>query len=187
MLNELDADAKRLGYFHNAGYFMLDGEDFDQTFAPPVMPFFAELVRIDRIVRRPAAELRALSGKLLGKHLARRPRSNPVAAFATRFARELPELQRQGLPYYHAWAFATVRQLGAAAELMALYLRWLAEPDGGQFAPAATAYDTISGGAKAFILKAARAVNSKKPFEPAFAEWIAAWDAAIANLEQHAD
>ena len=189
VLNDLDVAGKRLGYFHNAGYFVLDGEDFEQTFAPPVMPFFAELVRIDRLVRRPEAELRARSGKLLARHLARRPPTNPVARFAARFAGDLPELQARGLPYYHAWAFATVRQLGAAAELMAMYLRWLAEPDAGQFAPAAAAYDTISSGAKAFILKAARAVNSKKPFDAAatMAEWADAWDAAIGNLEQHAD
>ena len=120
VLNELDAAARRLGYFHNAGYYLLEGEDFEKTFEPPVMPFFAELVRIDRLVKRPRAELEAMSGALLAKHLARRPRTNPVTRFAERFARELPELQARGLPYYHAWAFATVRQLGAASELMAL-------------------------------------------------------------------
>ncbi len=190
VLNELDADARRLGYFHNAGYFVLEGEDFDQTFAPQVMPFFAELVRLDRLVRRPREELAAMSGKLLARHLARRPLTNPIARFAARFAEELPELQQRGLPYYHAWAFATVRQLGAAAELMAMYLRWLASaPDAGQFSPAAGAYDTISAGAKSFILKAARAVNTKKPYDATstFDEWARAWDLAIGNLEQHAD
>jgi hypothetical protein len=179
VLNDLDASARRLGYFHNAGYYLLEGEDFEKTFAQPVMPFFAELVRVDRIVRRPEAELKAMSRPLLAKHLARRPADNPVRRFADRFARELPELQARGLAHYHAWAFATVRQLGAAAELMALYLRWIdAHP------AAAAAYDTISAGAKSFILKAARAVNSKKPFDPApqFAEWAAAYDTAIGAL-----
>jgi Domain of unknown function (DUF1839) len=189
VLNDLDASTRRLGYFHNAGYYVLEGEDFDRTFEPPVMPFFAELVRIDRIVRRPDSELKSMSGLLLAKHLARRPLTNPVTRFAERFARDLPELQAKGLPYYHAWAFATVRQLGAAAELMALYLKWLAPPDAGQFAPAVAAYDTISTGAKAFILKAARAVNSKKPFDPTatFAEWAAAWQAAVDVLELDRD
>lgn len=179
VLNDLDAPARRLGYFHNAGYYLLEGEDFEKTFEPPVMPFFAELVRIDRIVKRPEAELKAMSRPLLARHLARRPVDNPVKRFAERFARELPDLQARGLAHYHAWAFATVRQLGAAAELMALYLRWIdAHPT------AAAAYDTISTGAKSFILKAARAVNSKKPFDPSpqFAEWAAAYDTAIADL-----
>jgi hypothetical protein len=189
VLNDLDVDARRLGYWHNAGYFMLEGEDFDETFRDREMRFFAELVRIDRVVRRPPAELRAMSGKLLERHLARRPVLNPVARFAQRFVRDLPELQQKGLAHYHMWAFATVRQLGAAAELAALYLRWLVGGDAGQFAPAAAAYDTISAGAKSFILKAARAVNSKKPFDPSasFDEWTRAWDTAIANLEEHAD
>jgi hypothetical protein len=179
VLNELDAGARRLGYFHNAGYYLLEGEDFEKTFERPVMPFFAELVRIDRVVRRSESELKAMSRPLVAKHLARRPVDNPVKRFAERFGRELPELQAQGLAHYHAWAFATVRQLGAASELMALYLTWLdAHPQ------AAAAYDAISAGAKSFILKAARAVNSKKPFDPSpqFAEWSAAYDTAIAAL-----
>jgi hypothetical protein len=189
VLNDLDVDGKRLGYWHNAGYFTLEGEDFVETFKDREMRFYAELVRIDRVVRRPEAELRAMSGKLLGRHLARRPREHPIPKFAARFARDLPQMQQLGLPYYHTWAFATVRQLGAAAELLAAHLTWLAGEDGGQFAPAIAAYTTISTGAKSFILKAARAVNSKKPFDPSatFDEWARAWDAAIATLEQHAD
>jgi hypothetical protein len=116
---------------------------------------------------------------LLARHLARRPADNPVRRFAARFVRDLPELQARGLPYYHAWAFATVRQLGAASELMVRYLHWLGGPPA-----AAASYSSISSGAKAFILKAARAVNSKKAFDPtaAFEEWATAWDTAIAAL-----
>ncbi|HEX4452915.1 MAG TPA: DUF1839 family protein [Kofleriaceae bacterium] len=176
---DLDVDARRLGYFHNAGYFTLDGEDFDKTFRLDLeMPFFAELVRLDRKVVRKPDELRELSRGLLRRHLARCPSENPIAKFAARFARDLPELQAKGLANYHAWAFATVRQLGAACELMARYLEWLGED------PAIAHYDAISTGAKSFILKAARAVSSKKPFDASamFAEWTAAWDNAIGSL-----
>jgi hypothetical protein len=189
VLADLDVDARRLGYFHNAGYFMLEGEDFARTFRldiepdPAFMPFFAELIRLDRRVVRPKAELQDMSRKLLARHLARRPVDNPVERFAARFAKDLPVLQQKGLAHYHAWAFATVRQLGSAAEMMARYLEWLAPA---QYAPAISAYDQISQGAKSFILKAARAVNSKKPFDPApaFAEWATAWAQAIAALER---
>ncbi|MCX5747427.1 MAG: DUF1839 family protein, partial [Proteobacteria bacterium] len=134
----------------------------------------------DRVVRRPEDELRALSGKLLARHVARRPTDNPVRRFAARFARDLPALQAAGLAHYHAWAFATVRQLGSAAELMAAYLRWLERGH----ADAIAAYDAISAGAKTFILKAARAVNGKKPFDPSamFDEWAVAWDQAMSSL-----
>jgi len=189
VISDVDFEARRLGYFHNAGYFMLDGEDFDKTFEVREMAFFAELVRLDRVVRRPEAELRAMSGRLLARHLARRPLTNPVARFAERFAKELPELQAKGLAHYHAWAFATVRQLGAAAECAAMYLRWLSGGDGGQFAPAAASYEVISSGAKSFILKAARAVNAKKPMDAraTMEDWSAAWEKAMTTLENRAD
>ena len=184
VINELDVANQRLGYFHNAGYFTLDGEDFARTFRidampdPAYMPLFAELIRVDRAQVRPRDELVEISKRLLARHLARRPATNPITRFAARFAADLPELQARGLPHYHAWAFATVRQLGAAAELMARYLDWLGAPH------AIAAYDAISTGAKQFILKAARAVNSKKPFDPQpmFAGWSAAYDTAIAAL-----
>ena len=109
---------------------------------------------IDAVVAR---ELRGLSRALLGKHVARRPSDNPVARFGQRFAADLPWLTGEGLAFYHAWAFATVRQLGAAFELAALHLEWLGD---GALAPAATAFSALSTTAKAFILKAARAVNA---------------------------
>ena len=196
VLVDVDPVARRLGYFHNASYYALDGEDFDRTFQlvdpdPAFLPFFAELVRVDRLVRREPAELAAMSRALLRRHLARRPRDNPVERFAARFRRELPELQAQGLEHYHAWAFATLRQLGSAAELMALHLRWQAArgtgiaDDAGPLAPAVAAYETISGGAKAFILKAARAVNTRRSLEAdaIFDEWARAWEQAMATLD----
>ena len=190
VLNELDADAHRIGYFHNAGYFTLDGEDYDKTFEPPVMPLFAELVRLDRVVRRPKPELAARSRELLARHVARRPVDNPIARFAARFAADLPAIQERGLAYYHMWAFATTRQLGAAAELAALYLRWLDGDgelrDGGPHAGAIEAFDRISTGAKAFILKAARAVNAKRALDaaPIFDDWARAWDQAMATVSR---
>ena len=45
-------------------------------------------------------------------------------------------------------------------------------------------YEAISSGAKTFILKAARAVNSKRALDaaPMFDEWAAAWARARAGL-----
>jgi hypothetical protein len=176
VINDFDPDARRLGYWHNAGYFTLDGEDFDRTFERPVMPLYAELVRVDRRVVRSRDELIAMSKANLARHLARRPTTNPVARFGERFARDLPALQADGLANYHAWAFATVRQLGAASELMAAWIAWAGLPDA-----AREAFAAISTGAKAFIMKGARAVNSKKPLDASalFAEWAAAYDRAI--------
>lgn len=183
ILNDLDVGDRTLGYFHNAGYFKLDGEDFARTFRldmepdPAFMPFFAELVRIDGLRCLSAADLKTHSAGLLAKHATEMPADNPIERFAARFAHDLPMLQDKGLAHYHAWAFATVRQLGAAAELSALHLRWL---DAQRHATAAEAWGRINQGAKTFILKAARAVNSRRPLDasPYFDEWAQAWRTA---------
>lgn len=188
VLNEIDVEARRLGYFHNAGYFELEGEDFVKTFrldAPPNdtehMPFFAEFVRIERRVHRPQEELKAMARELLSRHLARRPASNPVRRFAERFAMDLPALQQQGLPTYHKWAFGGIRQLGAAFELAALHLEWLGDA---KFQPALAPFHAIAQANKALILKAARAVNSGRPLDasPVFDDMARAWDAGMAAL-----
>jgi hypothetical protein len=186
-INEVDLEARRIGYFHNAGYYALQGEDFERTFRigeprdPTFLPLFAETVRMDRLVRRSPAELRAMSRALLRTHLARRPADNPVTRFERRFAADLPVLTAQGLATYHAWAFATTRQLGAAAELAAAYVRWLGEAP---LLPAGEAIDVISSGAKTFILKAARAVNARRPLDAGamFAEMAAAWQRGMELL-----
>jgi len=187
IIQDFDVEARRLGYFHNAGYFALEGSDFAHLFRldtpadPTFMPLFAELLRVDRLARRPVAELRAMARVLLARHLGRRPADNPVARFGQRFADDLPSLTKAGLAHYHAWAFATVRQLGAASELAALHVEWLDDP---VLAPAAAAFTTISQTAKAFILKAARAVNAKRPLDarPMFDEMAAAWQAGTGTL-----
>jgi hypothetical protein len=169
VLNELDLGARRLGYFHNTGYHVLEGEDFDRTFRvgeapdPAFMPLFAELVKLDRLRQRPASELRAIARARLRTHVERRPASNPFLRFRDRFVSELPHLQERGLDYYHAWAFANTRQAGAAFEVAAQHLRWLeAEPHPG-FAQAAAAFEQIAAQMKSFILKGARLVRSGKP------------------------
>jgi hypothetical protein len=187
VLNDLDVEHRTLGYFHNAGYFRLDGEDFARTFRldmepdPAFMPFYAELVGIDGLRRLPGTELKARSSELLAKHASEMPTHNPIERFGVRFQRDLPMLQDKGLAHYHAWAFATVRQLGAAAELSALHLRWL---DADRHAGAAAAWDRISQGAKTFILKAARAVNTRRALDaaPYFDDWAQAWQAARVAL-----
>jgi hypothetical protein len=189
VIQDFDLDKQRMGYFHNAGYYALEGEDFRQLFRvgapadPTFMPLFAESIRSERLVKRPTAELRAMSRANLKKHLARRPADNPVVRFGKRFATDLPWVTEKGLPFYHAWAFATVRQLGAAMELLQLNLQWLDEP---ALAPAAESFGKISATCKAFILKAARAVNAKRALDASamLDEMSAAWQSGMDTLER---
>lgn len=183
VLADLDLDARRLGYFHNAGYYQLEGEDFERTFRlnqapdPTFLPLYAESVRFERLVRRPTAELLEMSRALWRSHLQRVPRTNPVERFRERFERELTTLQERGLAFYHAWAFATTRQLGAAAELSLRNLQWLRDNGTGGLDEAIAAFDTIAGSSKSFILKGARAVNSRRAFDGTamFTEMASAW------------
>jgi hypothetical protein len=170
-IQELDLERQRLGYFHNSGYHGLEGADFVGLFrlhAPPdpsYMPFFAELVRIDRRKHLAPQALLIASLGVLRKHLARVPQTNPVVRFADRFSVDLAWMQSEGLAAYHAWAFATLRQLGAAFELGAFYVRWLTTLGETGLEPSAAAFESISSTAKTLVLKTARAVNTRKPFD----------------------
>ena len=185
IIASVDAGARHLGYFHNAGYHELVGEDFERLFRvgaepdPTFLPLFAEIVRVDRLKRHSLDALAAIALRRLAVQAARRPAENPIRRWGSRFAHDLPLLQERGLPYYHAWAFATTRQLGASTELLAAHLRWLAEAQPlSSLLAAADEFQRLSEGAKTFILKAARAVNSRKPLDASttFDEMAAAWE-----------
>ncbi len=193
VMADVDVAARRLGYFHNAGYFALDGEDFDQTFrllpSPTdavLLPLYAEVIRVDRR-RTPGRDaLIAMARERLRVHLARRPRTNPVARFHAHFEAYLPTMQERGLPHYHAWAFATTRQLGASMELLARHVAWLAsDTPSAPLDDASAQFLQLSASAKAFVLKAARAVNSKRGFDDAgaFGAMSEAWSRGMTLLD----
>jgi hypothetical protein len=190
VINEIDVAEQRLRYFHNAGYYCLEGEDFIKTFRldaapdPAFMPLFAEVIRTDRLLKRPPGELAALSIESARRHIARVPRDNPIVRFRQRFESDLSEMQQRGLPYYHAWAFGSIRQLGAAFELAALNLQWLQDLGHSGFAEPIAAFTEIANLNKTLILKAARAVNAKRAFDSnaLFPEMSQAWERGITTL-----
>jgi len=189
VVNAIDLERRRLEYFHNAGYYALEGDDFAGLFRlnapedPTFMPLFAELVRVARLRHAPEEELRRVSRALLANHLARRPRENPIRRFASAFTAELPRLHEAGLDHYHHWAFAGVRQLGAAFELAALHVEWLDPELAKDVSPH---FMAVATGAKTFILKAARAVNGKRALDASalFDEMANGWDAGMRRLDQ---
>jgi hypothetical protein len=189
-IQELDVEAGRLGYFHNCGYYVLQDTDFGAIFRlnlapdPSYMPFFAELVRLDRRKHLEQTALVRESTLVLRKQLARRPQRNPVVRFREQFGKDVAWLQGEGLARYHAWAFATLRQLGAAFELAALYVRWLAKHGEPELEGASAAFDAISGCAKMLVLKTARAVSARKPLdaEAALGDAERAWQVGMQCL-----
>jgi Domain of unknown function (DUF1839) len=195
VLNELDLDARRMAYFHHAGYFEARGEDVahllgleEETsdleaiadwrgsrvaevgaaavaLAEGHLPPFAEFIRTDRQVARSTEELQVLALHHLASHLEFRPRRNPVRRFAVRLARDLPLLREYGPGYSDAWASATVRQLGAAFEFAARGLAWQEAPRGSPLHQAAAAFEGIARDAQTLMRKLARAVSSTKAAE----------------------
>ena len=104
---------------------------------------------------------------MLRRHLRRAPDSNPFERFAARFAHDLTELPSLGADHFHAYAFANFRQIGAAFELAAAHLEWLAAPgpagiDSADLSGAQEAFASIAAQAKSLQMKTARAALAKR-------------------------
>lgn len=191
-IQQLDLASQTLGYFHNSSYHELHGEDFIETFRigkpadPAFMPLFAEFVRLDRVVRRDDAALAGIAAGLLRKHLARRPAANPVRAFLPVFVADVEALKQQGMAAYHAYAFATLRQLGAGFSLGGLFLNWLSQHGSADFSAAAREFAAISEVSKTLLLKTARAVMGKRAVDlaPLLEQIAGHWETGMALLDQ---
>ncbi len=186
-INRLDPEGKRLDYFHNAGFFRLEGEDFDGLFhlndGPDDLPFlpYAEFAKFPE--KRPdEIHLRREAKRLLAAHFARRPAENPVAAFATLFPSQVEAVADRPFGFFHKYAFNTLRQLGANFELAGSHLDWIA-PDG-RLAEAADAARKISETAKSVQFQLARAVTRRRfdPLASALNPAVEAWDRLMATL-----
>ncbi|WP_054313943.1 DUF1839 family protein [Mesorhizobium sp. 1M-11] len=186
-INRLDPAGRSIDYFHNAGFFRLEGDDFDGLFhmkdGSEELPFlpYTEFARFP--AQRPAhGHLHAHAERLAKQHFARRPADNPVAAFAKAFPGQVEKVAERPFDFFHKYAFNTLRQLGANFELAASHLDWL-RPDG-SLAEAAGHALRISEVAKATQFQVARAVARRK-FEPlatALDPAVEAWDALMRGL-----
>ena len=190
-IQALDAGARRLGYFHNAGYYELEGRDFAGVFRldrpagdSEHLPPYAEVAKLR--VRPPLVNraLVAASLDLLATHLAKRPHDNPFHRYATRFPADLERLAGKPLEQFHRYAFATFRQCGAAFELAGAYLRWLHANGEHGLDEIAAACDAIATTAKTLQFKTARFVNAQRTFDaaPLLDTMAAAWDQTVAAL-----
>jgi len=165
-INALDPVKRRMGYFHNAGYFMLEGADYDALFPEqdeasglPLFPY-SEFMKFGRTP--PSDDLVRTSRCLLAHHLARRPKVNPIAAYAEIFAEHAAALADRQPEYFHTYAFNTLRQLGANFELLASHIDWLGVHGLYGLERAAKAAGTISESAKTMQFKLARAMARKR-------------------------
>lgn len=184
----MDLCNRRMGYFHNAGYFELDGADFDGVFAPSacVLAPYTEIAKLDRMVRRSEDELTAIAGKLARDYVARIPRENPVARYRSRYIDDVAWLAGEDMAMFYKYAFATLRQCGACAEMASTFLAWLAARTG-RASAASAEFGSIAVTAKAVQFKLARVMATRKPADvtPLFDQMESCWNRAIADLTAH--
>ena len=184
----LDLELRSLGYFHNAGYFELRGDDFDGLLRlgayqdpPSVLPPYVEVVRLDRISRG-GTDLDTVLA-ITQQHLARRPATNPMPRFRERLEVDVLWLAEQDMATFHRYAFGTCRQCGSNAELAATFVEWLDTRDGGGLGPVAGRFRAISDGAKALQFGLARAARGRRvDFKGPLDEMARAWDEAMDTL-----
>ncbi len=190
-INAIDFERRHLGYFHNAGYYELAGEDFSGVLrigneqCPNALAPYAEFIKLKRRVHLSPERLRETSLELARQYLSRRPLDNPFTAYRAVFARDVETLLTRPATYYHKYAFASLRQMGTGFLLAATYVEWLQVEQDLGLGEAARAFNDISDAAKMLMLKLARAVNRNKPFEgdAAFDAMEANWQIAFALLD----
>ena len=178
-INRLDMAERVMDYFHNGGFFRLEGEDFDGVFqldtpdgALPFLPY----TEFAKFPAQPTSldHQRDVAQHLLKQHFMRRPAANPIAAFALDFPAQVEAVAERPFGYFHKYAFNTLRQFGANFELLASHLAWL---DASAHRHAIEAALAISENAKSVQFQLARAVTRKKfdtlgaALDPAIAGW----------------
>jgi len=189
-VNAIGVERGYLGYFHNQGYYALEGDDYREMFQldgpvhERILPPYVEYVkwRPGFVAPRGAALVQA-SVDLLAAHVARLPRANPFPRFKERFADDLEWLLKADIEQFHKYSFATLRQYGACFELGETYLRWLGEQGVEGLVGPADALERLSQTAKAFQFQLARSMARRKPLDLSPLDAMAAdWDRAASEL-----
>ena len=186
-IEALDPCDQRLRYFHGAGYFELSGEDYrgvfrlGRAYSDDVLPPYVELVRFGIRPALTGLDLRREALRSLHRQLEWRPARNPWTGFGERLIQDLPGLLCGSDAAYHAYAFATVRQCGAAFELAGSFAQWIAPYSPHAARHASEAWGRQVDGAKTLLFKLAR----RRAFDPAPAirQLAADWQEAMSALD----
>lgn len=190
-VNRIDVAGERMAYFHNAGYFEVEGEDFRQVLridapqpAQALAPY-AELVKWRRDFRPPrGGTLIGRSLEFARRHVERIPATNPFPRFKAAFERDLGGLARREL-CFHDYSFANMRQFGSAFELAATWLRWLAGHGISSVEEPAAGLQSIAESAKAFQFQLARTLSRGRTLDTAPIDAMGAqWELAMEPLRR---
>ena len=171
-VNEIDAAAEHMGYFHGQGYYHVAGQDFRDLFQldglvhSRMLPPYIELVKLRKTPNEiDSDELLAQSINALRRQLRLIPQQNPFDLFRQRFERDLEWLRQEPIETFHGYSFATLRQYGACFELVETYLAWLKSNGENDLSESIDAFKQISETAKVFQFKLARSLARKKDLD----------------------
>lgn len=185
VMEAIDREREQLNYFHAAGFYRLEGEDYrnvfrvGRAFSDDVLPPYTELVRFDVGERLRGEALRDASRQLLARHLAHRPSDNPFLRFGEQLELDIATLLAGDVQRYHDYAFATVRMAGSTFEVASTYVEWLFGEDA---AAAARSFRDIVEGCKVLSLRLAR----RRAFEPreTTTRLAEGWEQAMTQLDE---
>lgn len=165
-LNRIDVAGRRAEYFHNRGYYALDGADYDGVFrrgahaaATDALFPYVEFIKPARVPVPGDLVHRALAR--LAHHLSRRPETNPFRVFRHDISAHIARLR--GGADFHDFAFNTVRQFGANFGLLSAHLDWLSNAGARGLDDASVAAQRIADAAKVLQFQLARAAAGREP------------------------
>ncbi|WP_167105460.1 DUF1839 family protein [Mycobacterium sp. DL592] len=178
----VDRDRKLMWYLHNAGLYELRNDDFDGVFGETDPSATVLLPYIEAIRRFPDRREDDALLRITTEHLSRRPDGNPVERLADGLGRAAEWLPSAGMPRFHRWAFANLRQCGATAELAADFAVHLDGVRPGT-AHAEGHFRAVASGAKSVQFKMARLANGRSVDVGAgLAEMARDWQTAMDSL-----
>lgn len=188
-ITHIDVENKKLLYFHNATFASLEGADFDGIFFPKLgnepgyLPPYCEIIKLDKVKKESESALRETAFACAALHFSKRTSTNPIETYAQYMQGHQQEIITHGHEAYHAYTFVAPRQLGAAHELGAHFLRWL-DPNNPHLQSAADDFLRIANLSKTLVLKLARINHTQKPanLEAIFAEMQERWANAHQQL-----
>lgn len=157
----MDPGHCRLSYFHNEIRGTLEGHDYDGALQKLdiqsccMMPYCEVVKPVGSACADPAS----LALAQARYHWARRPAKNPFSEYAEVFLRQMAHFGSRDAAYFHAYAFNTLRQVGANYGLMESFLLRLQDKS---LAEAAASAATMAELAKVMQFKLARAMQRKQ-------------------------
>jgi hypothetical protein len=181
-IHHFDAAAGTLGYFHNSGSFTLADDDVDGVLSASVtasqLPPFAELADPSRRSAASLSTLRERSRQIASQRLALASHHNPFSEWSQAADDEVNALASNPLCYFHAWAFAAMRQAGATTELLAFWCDWISDDEELGVAAAALRELSQTLAAQQFRLARVPSGGRRPDFAEALLRCAALWERA---------